>query len=398
MTKLNKLNSFYEWIEKNDEKSYDQYDYWGSKFGIFSKRIYYKNKFIGSPFVATIFILDIFFPWTKKLLLKKKDVFPIAKAHLILGYLNRFKNTKNTNLLNKAISISDSLINDSIPTKTGIGWGYPFNWMTTRGLLESGVPLITTTPYCLEAFIEIYKITKDEKYKEIISKINNFCKNDLSFVTHEQYKASSYSPVDNSVIVNASAYRAYSLIIAGDLLDDEESIKIGEELINFVVGVQNTDGSWYYGFDHSNDNFIDNFHTCFVLKNLIKSNSINKNLKLGKTIEKGMNYYFQKLFDGNYTIPFSHNKRIQLVNFEMYDTAEFINLLALQIDNSTYKNEIFKILSKIFDEFYLNKGYFITRRYKFSIYNKIPYLRWPQSQLFNYLSNIEFQCVELLEQ
>lgn len=101
--------------------------------------------------------------------------------------------------------------------------------------------------------------------------------------------------------------------------------KNGEELINFVVGVQNTDGSWYYGFDHSNDNFIDNFHTCFVLKNLIKSSQINSNLKINNTIEKGMNYYFKNLFDGNYTIPFSYNTRIQLVDFEMYDVAEFIN-------------------------------------------------------------------------
>lgn len=61
MYRLDKLNSFYDWIEKNDVKSYDQYDYWASKLGILSKRIYYKNKFAGAPFVATIFILDIFF-------------------------------------------------------------------------------------------------------------------------------------------------------------------------------------------------------------------------------------------------------------------------------------------------------------------------------------------------
>lgn len=56
------------------------------------------------------------------------------------------------------------------------------------------------------------------------------------------------------------------------------------------------------------------------------------------------------------------------------------------------------MLVKIFDEFYIKKGYFITRKYKFLMHNKIPYLRWPQLQLFNYLSNIEIRCVELLEQ
>lgn len=70
----------------------------------------------------------------------------------------------------------------------------------------------------------------------------------------------------------------------------------------------------------------------------------------------------------------------------------------MQLDNPIYKNEINKMLVKIFDEFYIKKGYFITRKYKFLMHNKIPYLRWPQLQLFNYLSNIEIRCVELLEQ
>ena len=392
-----KLNTFYSWIEKNDKKSYDQYDFWASKYGIISKKIYYQNKILGAPFVGSIFILDIFFPWTRKILFKKKSVFPIANAHLILGYINRYKISNNNKYLNKAIVLSDILIKDSISTKYGIGWGYPFNWMTTRGLLESGVPLITTTPYCLEAYIELYKITNEEKFKDIISKIYNFCKNDLGFTNFKQFTASSYSTIDNSIIVNASAYRAYSLILAGDFLKDNEGIEIGKELIQFVIGVQNSDGSWYYGFDHSNDQFIDNFHTCFVLKNLIKSNRIVETLKIDDSIEKGLNYYFKNLFDGNYTIPFSFNSRTQFVNLEMYDIAEFINLLSLNIQNPVYYNEIKKIIDKIFYEFYLTKGYFITRKYKFSIINKTPYLRWPQAQLFNYLTNIEFLCAELLE-
>jgi hypothetical protein len=164
--------------------------------------------------------------------------------------------------------------------------------MTTRGLLESGIPLITSTPYCLEAYVELYNITKDKKYKEIILKIYNFCKNDLNLNKYNEYITSSYSTEDNSVIVNASAYRAYCLILGGYFFKDEDGIKIGKELIDFVIGVQNPDGSWYYGFDHSNDQFIDNFHTCFVLKNLIKANLYIKNLKIEKSIEKGIKYLF----------------------------------------------------------------------------------------------------------
>ncbi len=95
MKHLDKLYTFYNWIDKNQEKSYDQYDFWASSYGIFSKRVYYKNKLLGSPFVASIFILDIFFPWIRYFLFAKKQLFPIASAHLMLGYLNRYKKTNN---------------------------------------------------------------------------------------------------------------------------------------------------------------------------------------------------------------------------------------------------------------------------------------------------------------
>ena len=398
MRNKEKLNKFYDWIENNSIKSYDQYDFWASKYGIFSKKVYYRSKLLGSPFVASIFILDIIFPWTRKIFFKKKNVFPIATAHLILGYLNRFKNTNEKKYLEIAINKSNQLIEESIKTQSGIAWGYPFHWMTTRGLLESGVPLITTTPYCLEAFIELYKITKDEKYKEIILNIYNFCKNDLGLSKYKEFTSSSYSTLDNSIIVNASAYRAYSLILSGVFFKDDEGIRIGKELIKFVIGVQNSDGSWYYGFDHPNDRFIDNFHTCFVLKNLIKSNNLIHNKDVEKSIENGLKYYFNNLYDGEITIPFSHNSRFQFVKVELYDVAEFLNLLMLFYNNKTYNIELKKVLNKIFNDFYLEPGYFTTRKYKFFGSNKIPYLRWPQAQLFNYISNIDLICVELLEQ
>ena len=33
---------------------------------------------------------------------------------------------------------------------------YPFDWQTQGGVLNAGTPLITTTPYCYEAFDAVY--------------------------------------------------------------------------------------------------------------------------------------------------------------------------------------------------------------------------------------------------
>ena len=39
--------------------------------------------------------------------------------------------------------------------------------------------------------------------------------------------------------------------------------------MNFVIASQNEDGSWYYSMDGQRD-FVDHFHTCFVMKALAK--------------------------------------------------------------------------------------------------------------------------------
>ena len=102
------------------------------------------------------------------------------------------------------------------------------------------------------------------------------------------------------------------------------------------------------------------------------------------------------MYNGEYTITFSVNSRFQFVKVEMYDVAEFINLLSLINENNIYYEEIKKIFLKLFNEFYSLKGFFITRIYKIGLRNNTPYLRWPQAQLFNYLSNIELQYEKLL--
>ena len=41
-------------------------------------------------------------------------------------------------------------------------WGYPFDWVTRNGVLKEQTPLITTTPYCYEAFLQVYETFEKE--------------------------------------------------------------------------------------------------------------------------------------------------------------------------------------------------------------------------------------------
>ena len=49
--------------------------------------------------------------------------------------------------------------------------------------------------------------------------------------------------------------------------------RIAERNLNFVLENQNPDGSWFYAVDGVRD-FVDHFHTCFVMKALAKIHTL----------------------------------------------------------------------------------------------------------------------------
>lgn len=386
------IDKFIEWLKINGYFSYDQYDFWSTRYGIKAKSLYYKNKLLGIPFVAPIFLAEIFYPASRKMFVSKKR-FPIADAHFVLGFLNLYEYTLKKEYLDEAEKIAQELLKSSVPGFSGYCWGYPFDWMTTRGLWTSGVPLITTTAYCFEAFLKLYDITNDQKYFDIAYSIFVFTLNDLKDTPIEEgISSGSYSPIDNSQIVNANAYRSFVLVEGYNKFNNQEALKKANLNINFILKNQNQDGSWKYAVNDERDNFVDNFHTCFVLKNLHKLNLILKEETISVAIKKGFDFYKKHLFANESPIPFAKLSRLNIVKRELYDFAEGISLcLLMKSSDIDAKKMSDRMVNEVISSYQNKNGSFITNINLFNIPNKIPYLRWSQAQLFfaltNYLKN-----------
>ena len=57
------------------------------------------------------------------------------------------------------------------------------------------------------------------------------------------------------------------------------------------------DGSWYYSMDGKRD-FVDHFHTCFVMKALAKIEELTGSCWMPNgDFERGVSYYLKNLFD-----------------------------------------------------------------------------------------------------
>jgi hypothetical protein len=385
------LDRFTAWLERYGELSYDQYDLWASSLGQRSKAFYYRNPRVGAIAVAPFVFLDAFLPSVRRWFCIRKR-FPIADAHFAMGFAFLFKATGETNYYQKAVHFLNILINTRCPGYEHYGWGYPFDWATNNGTSKKNTPLITTTPYVYEAFNSVYEIDGNKKWLEIMRSIAEHVANDYYDIEIKKgvcvcsYGAKKQSDLDRvRYIINANAYRAFTLADAAYRFSNSAYWETAQRNLNFVLESQESDGSWFYAADGT-DSFVDHFHTCFVLKNLIKFERLTGNKGCHDAIKRGIEFYIKYLIDENrLPKPFAKTQRMTLYRRELYDYAESINLALLQLENYREFNKILNLqLSDLLSRWQKPDGSFRTRQL-FLGWNNVPYHRWAQAQLFRSL-------------
>jgi hypothetical protein len=384
------IRSFLQWIDKNGYESHDPYDLWGSSYGIVARRLYYRNRFIGIPLMAPIVLMELLWPQGPRLWVLKKR-FPNADALILLGYLQLFSLTQERLYLQKALDLAGDLLKSSIPGYSGHCWGYPFNWQNNQALWKKNTPLITVTPYCFDAFLALYDQTGAPRYKEVAHSISRFVFYDLneSYLDAES-SACSYAPIDHCMVINANAYRAYVLLEAAHRFNEDAYPSKALRNLNFVLRSQRSDGSWLYAMGNPQDAFIDNFHTAFVLKSLFKLNAHLHSSDVDQAIRRGYAYYRTNLWTST-GVPktFALARRFQVVRLEMYDVAEAIalgTLLGPMISEALRFAEM--LAKKVHDDYQLPEGYFLTKIQMGGLRDTVPFIRWPQAQMFFALTSL----------
>ncbi len=395
MINRNELNNsiirFINWFDKFGEKSYDRMDYWSSKTGILAKKLFYSNKFVGTPLAAWGLVLENFLPTVQKLYSKPhREV--IGDGQFTSGFFTLYETTGKKEYLLKGEHFLEVMKTTYSKGYSGYTWGYTFGWQESKGKIwGAGIPMITITPYAFWAFKKHYELTQNEESKKIVISIADFALNDLNEIKMPNGTiCASYSPISEDIVINANTYRAAVLLDAYQLSSNEKYKEVAEKNIEFVLSYQGNEGEWYYEAKGSHDNFIDNFHTCFVLRNLYLCYLVNNDKKILNAIKKGYNYYQNNLFyDNGRPKHFAKAKYVKLRKYEMYDYAEGITLgiLLKDVIPEAYDKALW-LAEDLINNFQTPLGYFITRVTSFNTKHKIPYLRWPQAQLFYSLTNL----------
>jgi len=381
------VDEFCGWLDRYGEISYDHQSFFASKLGRSAKALYYRRPLPGTLAVAPMVFFEAFVPSARTLFWKPQR-FPIADAHYAMGFALLAGIYGRDKYYQRAVHFLEVLQETRCRGYEDYGWGYPFDWETRTGTIREGTPLITTVPYVYEAFSDVYAIDKNDKWLPVMRSIAEHAFGSYRDLEKRPDTAScAYTPApdDPGGVINASAYRAFLLTKAGIELSEPRYLEVARRNLNFVLASQNEDGSWYYSTDGERD-FVDHFHTCFVLKALGKIEELTECSRCRSAIERGIQYYLKSLFDANgLPVPFSKRPRLTVYRRELYDYAECINLAVLLYGRFPKFDRILStVVTDLLARWRKADGSFRARQLMIG-WDNVPMHRWAQSQIFRSL-------------
>jgi len=380
------VDAFVTWLQAYGPVSRDHQSFFAGPLGGAAKRLYYKNRALGTAAVAPMIFLEAVVPMGRHVF-GHLTRFPIADAHYAMGFAFRSRTAGDANH-RRAVEFLDALKASRAPGFARYSWGYPFDWVTRGGTIKTDTPFITSTPYAYEAFRQVYAIDHDQRWCEIMRSIAEHGARDIKEIPTSPSAAScGYSPDDqHGGVVNAAAYRAWLLAAASVDFQQAEYWQIGQRNLQFVLDSQNSDGSWFYSVDGARD-FVDHFHTCFVLKALAKIDRTFDYPGCKEALAAGITYYLNHLLDEQrLPKPFAKAPRLTVYKRELYDYAECINVCTLLRSRfGELQAPLDAVLTDLLSRWVKKDGSFRSREL-LAGWDNVPMHRWAQSQLFRSLT------------
>lgn len=380
------VGAFTVWLERFGEFSFDHQSYYAGPIGRSAKSLYYSHRLAGTLAVAPMVFSEAFLPACRGLF-GARVRFPIADAQYAMGFAFLAGTAGDANH-QKSVGFLRALERSRCPGYQHYCWGYPFDWVTRSGTIPANTPFITSTPYAYEAFRWVFELDGDERWLEVTRSIARHAVEDILDIAVSDSSAScGYYPGDRvGGVVNAAAYRAALLAGAARDLSDEQYWMVGVRNLNFVLNAQRPDGSWPYSVDGGRD-FVDHFHTCFVLKALAKIDERIDDPACKRALARGVEYYVTHLFDmDGLPKPFSKAPRLIVYRRELYDYAECINVCLLLRDRfPTLQTTLITVLADLLARWVKRDGSFRSREL-LAGWDNVAMHRWAQSQMFRSLT------------
>lgn len=325
-----------QYCDRSDLSTADPYDVWKTRPGFAVKGLFVRNRLTGLIPAAAIALFDTFINNRLRLFYRAQE-YPIVRAMAAMAMLNLYGTGGPDRCLVAARRHLRWLAENPCTGYHGRGWGVGFAYWAGPGLVYDGnTPFTTVTPYVLEAFVAYGRATGDTQFDDCIRGVYQFLEKDVRVLAGtDEALATSYGPMRDRIVNNAISYTAYSYCLLLPYIPQADRGAVLDKvrrLYAFIRAGQRPDGSWLYS--PQGRGFIDCFHSCIVLKNLVKAARYVPLSGCGWVVMRGRQYLKDNFLDQRRGLVkrFSLRHAPSLVKFDLYDNAEMMNLAILTGD------------------------------------------------------------------
>jgi len=307
-------------------------------------------------------------------------------ALFALAQLANYRRLKTREAEQEARAFLTDLIAMRLDGFSGACWGYNFDWQSRNFFAPRGTPTIVPTAFAARALIEGAREFAAEEYLTIARSVCNFIIADLpTTASLPDQICFGYSPNGQTEIFNASLLGAEVLGCVGALTGERELRELAERAARFVIKHQREDGSWTYGTD-SNQRWVDNFHTAFVLfslKRIIEACVLDDEFQ--SALERGYQYWKNSFFLADGWPKYYHDDPYPAdAHAGASAVVTFLELSRLDSDSRELAEQVARwTIRHLRDE----QGYFYYQKRRFYTVRK-PYMRWSQAWMLYALGRL----------
>jgi len=318
----------------------------------------------------------------RPLLNVKKEYNPKGLGLFLAGYCSLYKNDPSSQNLDKIHFLSQKVLELQTPGYSGACWGYNFDWQARAFFQPKFTPTVVASTFIANALLDAYDITGEDGLLKTARSTCAFILKDL-FRTYDSKGnfSFSYSPLDKSVVFNASLLGSRILSRVYSYTGEQVLVDEAKKSVDFCCDHQKKDGSWVYGTLPFHQ-WIDNFHTGYNLECITEYMNYTGDRAYEGQVAKGFDYYINTFFTDE-GIPKYYNNSVYPI--DVHAPAQMVITLIRLNKINEHKQLLEKTLNWTIDNMQSNKGYFYYQINKY-FSSKIPYIRWAQSWMFYSLS------------
>src|SRR6185312_780661 len=265
---------------------------------------------------------------------------------------------------------------------SGACWGYNFDWQARAFFQPNNTPTVVASTFIANSLLDAYEITNNKILLSTARSTCDFVLKDLNRTYDEVGNfAFSYSPLDKSVVFNASLLGSRILSRAYSFTKEEHLIQEAKKSVQFCCNAQHKDGSWGYGTLPFHQ-WVDNFHTGYNLECIADYMKYSGDTAYYEQLEKGFQYYINTFFTEEGISKYYNNS---VYPIDIHAPAQLVITLKKLGTFAKYKDVVDRVLYWTIQNMQSNKGYFYYQKNKY-FSSRIPYIRWAQAWMFYALS------------